>query len=313
LIGLIIFFGKATGRTFGKCISGIFCIGYLMVAYTKKKQGLHDIMAGCLVVNRVPETSVSKEAEEKIAAKVVFNNLPNPSRSLWVMGVIGGIILLAFAGLLFLNDNGSRARSAAVIPEGFTDVTEEYVAAHPPAPAVEAPAAPAAPVVEAPSPSMDFYDKSKNKIRGTFDVEGALAAGVSKKEIADTLAYKAHYNIAGARRAGFTDDEIISELTSTVNGPSAKVNSQGAPYPQSQNLAKVADAMLANGCTYRETANFLAEQTKFNIVNARADGYSDKEIIEHLKKNATLPSVNLPQVEKGYMWVPVCSQETTKK
>jgi len=46
-------FGKASGRFFGKMISGIVLgIGFLMVAFTEKKQGLHDIMADCLVVNK---------------------------------------------------------------------------------------------------------------------------------------------------------------------------------------------------------------------------------------------------------------------
>lgn len=46
-------FGKASGRYFGKFISAmIIGIGYLMAAFTKRKQGLHDMMAGCLVVNR---------------------------------------------------------------------------------------------------------------------------------------------------------------------------------------------------------------------------------------------------------------------
>jgi len=46
-------FGKATGRHFGKIISSlILLIGYAMIAITEKKQGLHDMMAGCLVVNR---------------------------------------------------------------------------------------------------------------------------------------------------------------------------------------------------------------------------------------------------------------------
>lgn len=44
-------FGRATGRYFGKILSSIFCIGYLMVAFTRRKQGLHDMMSGCLVVN----------------------------------------------------------------------------------------------------------------------------------------------------------------------------------------------------------------------------------------------------------------------
>lgn len=45
-------FGKATGRYLGMIISSfILCIGFIMVAFTQKKQGLHDMMAGCLVVN----------------------------------------------------------------------------------------------------------------------------------------------------------------------------------------------------------------------------------------------------------------------
>ena len=56
LKGSKIDFGKATGRYFGKIISAlILLIGYIMVAFTQKKQGLHDMMAGCLVVNRASE------------------------------------------------------------------------------------------------------------------------------------------------------------------------------------------------------------------------------------------------------------------
>ncbi|MCU0412709.1 MAG: RDD family protein [Bacteroidetes bacterium] len=52
LSGNRISFGKATGRYFGKIVSSmILMIGYLMAAFTEKKQALHDMMAGCLVVN----------------------------------------------------------------------------------------------------------------------------------------------------------------------------------------------------------------------------------------------------------------------
>lgn len=44
-------FGRATGRYVGKILSSILCIGYIMAAFTQKKQGLHDILSGCLVVN----------------------------------------------------------------------------------------------------------------------------------------------------------------------------------------------------------------------------------------------------------------------
>jgi uncharacterized RDD family membrane protein YckC len=44
-------FGRASGRYFGKILSYmIFYIGFIMAGFTERKQALHDIMAGCLVV-----------------------------------------------------------------------------------------------------------------------------------------------------------------------------------------------------------------------------------------------------------------------
>jgi uncharacterized RDD family membrane protein YckC len=44
-------FGRATGRHFAKIISSLtLCIGYIIVAFTEKKQGLHDFMAETLVL-----------------------------------------------------------------------------------------------------------------------------------------------------------------------------------------------------------------------------------------------------------------------
>jgi uncharacterized RDD family membrane protein YckC len=51
--GKRISFGRAIGRNLGKVASTvILLIGYFMIAFTEKKQGLHDIMAKCLVVKR---------------------------------------------------------------------------------------------------------------------------------------------------------------------------------------------------------------------------------------------------------------------
>jgi len=53
LNGQRISFLRATGRYFAKIISGlILFIGFIMAAFTEKKQALHDIIAGCLVVNK---------------------------------------------------------------------------------------------------------------------------------------------------------------------------------------------------------------------------------------------------------------------
>jgi uncharacterized RDD family membrane protein YckC len=46
-------FGRATGRYFGKIISGmIFMIGYILAGLTEKKQALHDLIADCLVIRK---------------------------------------------------------------------------------------------------------------------------------------------------------------------------------------------------------------------------------------------------------------------
>lgn len=53
LEGRRISFARATGRHFAKFVSAlILWIGFIMVAFTQRKQGLHDIMAGTLVVRR---------------------------------------------------------------------------------------------------------------------------------------------------------------------------------------------------------------------------------------------------------------------
>jgi uncharacterized RDD family membrane protein YckC len=51
LDGNRISFGRATGRHFAKFVSGIILlIGYIMAAFTAKKQALHDIIASTLVI-----------------------------------------------------------------------------------------------------------------------------------------------------------------------------------------------------------------------------------------------------------------------
>lgn len=51
LEGNRISFGRASGRHFGKILSHFVCaIGYIMAAFTEKKQALHDMMASTLVV-----------------------------------------------------------------------------------------------------------------------------------------------------------------------------------------------------------------------------------------------------------------------
>lgn len=51
LYGNRISFGKATGRYFGKYVSSIFLIGYILALTNDRKQALHDSMAGTLVLD----------------------------------------------------------------------------------------------------------------------------------------------------------------------------------------------------------------------------------------------------------------------
>ena len=49
--GKSISFGRATKRYWAKVISGMMLLsGFIMIAFTGRKQGLHDIIAQCLVV-----------------------------------------------------------------------------------------------------------------------------------------------------------------------------------------------------------------------------------------------------------------------
>jgi uncharacterized RDD family membrane protein YckC len=53
--GIRISFGRASGRYFAKILSNlIFSIGFIMVAFTARKQGLHDMIAGTLVMKTNP-------------------------------------------------------------------------------------------------------------------------------------------------------------------------------------------------------------------------------------------------------------------
>jgi uncharacterized RDD family membrane protein YckC len=49
--GARIHFGRATGRFFGKMLSGaLLGLGFVMAAFTARRQALHDLLAGTLVV-----------------------------------------------------------------------------------------------------------------------------------------------------------------------------------------------------------------------------------------------------------------------
>jgi len=54
MVGRRVSFGRSTGRHFAKIITNMVpaLIGYIMAGCTEKKQALHDMIAGCLVLRR---------------------------------------------------------------------------------------------------------------------------------------------------------------------------------------------------------------------------------------------------------------------
>ena len=58
LYGQPLTFGRALGREVSKILSAILCIGYIMAAFTERKQGLHDMIASTYVVYVEPDLTV---------------------------------------------------------------------------------------------------------------------------------------------------------------------------------------------------------------------------------------------------------------
>lgn len=73
-------FGRALGRNLAKIISSlILMIGYIMVAFTSRKQGLHDLMAGTLVIKKgtASQTLPSGSAPERNSKEYIPERYEN--------------------------------------------------------------------------------------------------------------------------------------------------------------------------------------------------------------------------------------------
>jgi uncharacterized RDD family membrane protein YckC/Tfp pilus assembly major pilin PilA len=82
-------FGQATGRFFAQLLSQIsFTIGYLMAAFTERRQALHDMIAGTLVVKRT------------VTSEEVVNN-PIPLETGGASGVvIAAVVVFVMIGVI---------------------------------------------------------------------------------------------------------------------------------------------------------------------------------------------------------------------
>lgn len=89
--GARIGFGRASGRYFGKYVSAlILFVGFMMAGWTRRKQALHDMMAGCCVVRRDGLERI--ERGEAIAVGARVPGMPGWAIALIV--VVGSLFLL---------------------------------------------------------------------------------------------------------------------------------------------------------------------------------------------------------------------------
>jgi uncharacterized RDD family membrane protein YckC len=53
-------FGRASGRYFGKWISGFTLgIGWFMAGWTRRKQALHDLISDCVVLKKIDQRNIA--------------------------------------------------------------------------------------------------------------------------------------------------------------------------------------------------------------------------------------------------------------
>jgi uncharacterized RDD family membrane protein YckC len=80
-------FGRATARFFAKFLSVFtLCLGYLLIVVTKRRQALHDLLAGTLVVHTHVPPRVSGPVVALVAA----------AASLPLLGILGAIAIPAY-------------------------------------------------------------------------------------------------------------------------------------------------------------------------------------------------------------------------
>jgi uncharacterized RDD family membrane protein YckC/Tfp pilus assembly major pilin PilA len=102
LCGRPIGFGRATGRFFGKLVSGLIMdIGYMLAGWTARKQALHDLMAECCVVRRDGLVALARGEfdEHPAAVRARGSSVPGWAVALIVLGIGVFMLLPIFAAI----------------------------------------------------------------------------------------------------------------------------------------------------------------------------------------------------------------------
>jgi uncharacterized RDD family membrane protein YckC len=134
MYGRRIGFGQATGRYFGKILSGlIFDIGFMMAGWTARKQALHDLLAGCCVV-RKEELAAFERGELESNAAAQGSGMPGWAIALIAIGglfisVIPVIAILAAIAIPAYQNYLIRAQvyEGMTLAQGAKTAVVEYV------------------------------------------------------------------------------------------------------------------------------------------------------------------------------------------
>ena len=123
--GARISFARATGRHFAKLLSGmIMMIGYMMAGFTSRKQALHDMVAGCLVVNRSAPEDLVQQGVTTSGMPVWAIVLIVLAVSVFPLGIVAAVAIPAY------QDYTVRAKVSAAVQTGrqATTAIEEFYA-----------------------------------------------------------------------------------------------------------------------------------------------------------------------------------------
>lgn len=120
-------FARATGRHFGKILSGlVLCIGYIIAGFTARKQALHDLMADCLVINKTASSDQLNQPVSSSTSGVIIAVVIAVIVAIPMIGILAAIALPAY------QDYTVRARvaEAAIMGKRAAQAVDSFVAEH---------------------------------------------------------------------------------------------------------------------------------------------------------------------------------------
>ncbi|MGH8184093.1 MAG: RDD family protein [Rhodanobacteraceae bacterium] len=118
-------FGRASGRYFGKLLSGLILdIGYMLAGWTARKQALHDLMAGCCVVRRAGLDAWQREQASASEPAGIAGSASAASPQTGMPGWAVALIVMVVCVFVVLPVAGVLAAFAIPVYQGYAVRTE---------------------------------------------------------------------------------------------------------------------------------------------------------------------------------------------